>query len=266
MKIFIITMEDPVFTIPFIKTILDARANDIAGIATARGDRLRIGRKKSKLAYVVSLALIMGAVPFARFSMITVWFRFRRLLARLLPAVDPSILAYATGRGIPVFKNIHPNDPAFLSRLREIGPDVIIHQSQCIIRKELIDLPRIGVINRHNALLPKNRGRLTPFWVLYRKEKMTGVSIHLVNEGIDAGPVIVQEKFEVAEGETFSSLVRKNYEIAPRAMLKALDMLERGDTTRLPNDDSLASCNSIPDLKQAWDYRMMRTFGRRAEA
>jgi methionyl-tRNA formyltransferase len=45
----------------------------------------------------------------------------------------------------------------------------------------------IGVINRHNALLPKNRGRLTPFWVLYKGEKETGVSIHFIDEGIDSG-------------------------------------------------------------------------------
>jgi len=58
-----------------------------------------------------------------------------------------------------------------------------------------LNIPKIGVLNRHNALLPKNRGRLTPFWVLYKGETETGVSIHFVTEDLDAGDIIVQKKF-----------------------------------------------------------------------
>ena len=51
----------------------------------------------------------------------------------------------------------------FKKKLKAIEPDVIINQSQSIIKKPLLEIPKIGVLNRHNALLPKNRGRLTPF-------------------------------------------------------------------------------------------------------
>ena len=43
----------------------------------------------------------------------------------------------------------------------------------------------------------QKRGRLTPFWVLFKKEKYSGVSIHFVNEEIDSGPIIVQEKYKL---------------------------------------------------------------------
>jgi methionyl-tRNA formyltransferase len=114
------------------------------------------------------------------------------------------------------------------------------------------------VINRHNALLPKNRGRLTPFWVLYKGEKETGVSIHFIDEGIDSGEIIVQKKYKVKNNDTFNSLVKRNYEIAGKAMLEALDILESGDYSLIPNDDECATYNTTPDLKHAWEFRIRR--------
>src|SRR6056297_3998910 len=61
---------------------------------------------------------------------------------------------------------------------------------------------------RSGDLLPKNRGRLTPFWVLYKGEKETGVSIHFVTEGIDAGEIIVQKKFPITSKDTFNTIVK----------------------------------------------------------
>ena len=86
------------------------------------------------------------------------------------------------GEGIKTFEIENPNSKKFLNEPRKLDPDIIINQSQSIIKEGLLQVPKIGVINRHNALLPKNRGRLTPFWVLYKGEKETGVSIHFVDE------------------------------------------------------------------------------------
>ena len=116
-------------------------------------------------------------------------------------------------------------------------------------------IPSIGVINRHNALLPKNRGRLTPFWVLYKQEKETGVSIHFVEEGIDSGDIIVQKRFPISPKDTFSSIVKKNYEIAPKAMVEAIDILEKGNYHLISNEGRLATYNSVPTLKEAWSFR-----------
>ena len=114
------------------------------------------------------------------------------------------------------------------------------------------------MLNRHNALLPKNRGRLTPFWVIYKREKETGVSIHFVEESIDSGDIIVQKKFAVTPKDTFNTVVKKNYKIAGKVMLEALDILESGNYKLIPNDDEYATYNTIPSFKQAWNYRSKR--------
>ena len=58
MRIFIITMEDPVYTLPFIREIIDQRKQDIVGLAVAHGDRMTIGKNRSQIVYLFSLLLI----------------------------------------------------------------------------------------------------------------------------------------------------------------------------------------------------------------
>jgi methionyl-tRNA formyltransferase len=249
-------MEDPVYTLPFIKEIILNRQKDIVGLAVAKGNRLTIGKKKSKLTYLFSLLLIMGFLSFSRFSYKTISFKVKLYLSRYLKLINsPSILEFAKKRNISTWKIKSPNNKLFLEQLQIIKPDIIINQSQSILKKALLEIPSIGVINRHNALLPKNRGRLTPFWVLYKKEKETGVSIHFLEESLDSGDIIVQEKFKVSPNETFASLVKRNYAIAPKAMLKALDKLEKGNYKLIHNDDTKATYNTIPTFKEALTFR-----------
>ena len=245
-------MEDPLYTVDFIKEIIRARERDIVGLTIAKGGRLKIGPKKSKIAYLFSLFLIMGIPSFTNYVGQTLWYNAKK---RLSPSGSTTLVGFAKQHGIPVDYTDNPNSSEYLDRLRAKAPDVIINQSQFIIKKDLLSLAPLGMLNRHNALLPKNRGRLTPFWVLYRGEKKTGVSIHFLDEGIDSGEVVVQKKFSVEPGESFRSLVRKNYYWAPKAMLEALDKLDRGDTGFLPNPDDQATYNTVPTLSQAWEYR-----------
>ena len=264
MRIFIITMDDPVQTKRFIQGIIDGRKDDIIGLAVPKGDRLTISRGKSKYEYLVSLLLIMGPWHFMKNALKSVWHKVKKTANKYGLAADPTILGYAARSGIPVYKIKTPNSKKFREELTKLQPDVIINQSQSIIKKELLDIPKIGVLNRHNALLPKNRGRLTPFWVLYKGEKETGVSIHFVEEGVDSGDIVIQEKYSVCENDTFNTLVKKNYEIAPKAILKALALLESGFRDFIPNDDNQATYNTTPTLKEAWEFRMRRLFGGRS--
>ncbi|MEX0967126.1 MAG: formyltransferase family protein [Bacteroidia bacterium] len=259
MRIFIITMDDPVYTVPFFKEILEKRHNDVVGLAVPQGDRLTIGKNRSKTTYLLSLLLIMGLPSFMKYSLITYGYKLKKKLSGKVPGVnDPSIIAVAKEYGIPTHEIKTPNSKSFRAMLRELKPDVIINQSQSIIKKELLEIPTIGVLNRHNALLPKNRGRLTPFWVMKKGEKETGVSIHFVDEGIDSGQIVVQEKFPVEKDDTFNTIVRKNYTLAAKAMLKALDVLERGDYKLLDNPDDAATYNTVPTFKDALQYRASR--------
>lgn len=262
MRIFILAMDDPLYTNQFIKDIIKVRKKDIVGFAyVTKGNRLTVGKNKSKIQYFLSLLLIMGVFHFCKNSLITIFHKFKIKMNKLVDnRLTPTVYDYCKKEGIDAYTVKSPNSNQFLELLKSKKPDVIINQSQCIIKKRLLDIPKIGVINRHNALLPKNRGRLTPFWVLYNQENETGVSIHFVEESLDSGDIIVQKRFEVSKKDTFNSIVKKNYKLATVAMIEALDKLENGDNTYLNNDDDQASYNTIPSLNEAFKYRMNRMY------
>jgi methionyl-tRNA formyltransferase len=256
MRIFIITMEDPLYSINFIKQIIDRYSKDIVGIAITKTNRLTIGKKKSKIGYIFSLLFIMGFLAYFQNIFRTLRFHLKKKLSPYFTFIEnPSLEYYAKSFGIPVFKINSPNKIEFCDELQKLHVDLIINQCQSILKKSILDIPKIGVINRHNSLLPKNRGRLTPFWVLYNGEKETGVTIHFVEEKIDSGAIIVQEKFKVDPNETFNSLVKKNYSYAITAMLKALEILDNTDHSFMQNSDDEATYNTIPTFKQALIYR-----------
>lgn len=251
-------MDDPIQTKEFIKTIIDARKNDIIGVAVSDGDRLTLSKGKSKHEYVLSLFLIMGPYHFLKNVVISLCHKLKKKGYKYNLSKDPSILRYAKENDIPTYRINTPNNVQFREILTKLKPDIIINQSQSIIKKNILDIPTIGVLNRHNALLPKNRGRLTPFWVLFNEEKETGVSIHFVEEGIDSGDIVVQKKYTIGNKANFNSIVQKNYRIAPVAMLEAINLLESGRNEFIVNDDNQATYNTTPSLKEALDYRLKR--------
>tara|TARA_B100001287_G_scaffold191398_1_gene161703 strand:- start:14378 stop:15151 length:774 start_codon:yes stop_codon:yes gene_type:complete len=251
-------MDDPIHTYDFIKGIINVRKDDIIGVAIPKGNRLTLSKGKSKIIYIISLFIIMGPYFFIKNSIITIKHRIYKFLHKIGLCNDPSILYFAESLGIKTYRIGTPNEPNFVEMLRDLNIDVIINQSQNIIKPKLLSVPKLGIINRHNALLPKNRGRLTPFWVLKNNEKTTGVSIHFVEEGLDSGDIIVQEHYKIDESDSFNSLVEKNYILASKLILIALDKLENGDTNYLINDDKFASYNSTPNLSDAINYRLLK--------
>jgi methionyl-tRNA formyltransferase len=77
-----------------------------------------------------------------------------------------------------------------------------------IINSDLIEISKNGFINLHPSLLPNNRGKHPNFWAIV-EENPFGVSIHKVDEGIDSGPIIAQEKIEYDWSDTGETLYRK---------------------------------------------------------
>ena len=179
MKIWIITMEDPLYTMDFIKHIIREKHDQIAGLTIAKGDRMKIGKKRSKLGYLFSLLLIMGPYYFVKNVLITLNFKLKKRLSKHFSFVKtPGLKSFAEAFNIPVDYTSNPNSKDFIAKLKEKEIDIIINQSQFIVKRELLNASKKGMINRHNALLPKNRGRLTPFWVLFKGEKELGEKIY----------------------------------------------------------------------------------------
>ncbi|MBU1262894.1 methionyl-tRNA formyltransferase [bacterium] len=106
------------------------------------------------------------------------------------------------------------------------GADLLITVSfGRILRPEVITAPRFGSINLHPSLLPKYRGPAPIPWTIIQGEKETGLTVYWMDEGVDSGPIILQERVDISEEDDAGSLSSKLAEIGAEVLLKAMKMI-----------------------------------------
>ena len=122
MRIFIITMDDPVQTKDFIKHIIKERKDQIIGLAVPNGDRLTLSKGKSKYEYLLSLLLIMGLYHFLKNFFISVLHKVKKKAHKFNLVKDPTIMGYAKENNIPTHKINTPNGKNFREKLMKLKP------------------------------------------------------------------------------------------------------------------------------------------------
>lgn len=122
-----------------------------------------------------------------------------------------SLYDFAKKRNIKsIYDPENVNHPYFLEEIRKFEPDYIfsIYYDQ-IFREELISIPRYGAINAHPSLLPKYKGVAPLIWAIINNEEETGVTFHYIDNNIDTGLILLQEKIQINHNDTGYSLHKK---------------------------------------------------------
>jgi methionyl-tRNA formyltransferase len=129
---------------------------------------------------------------------------------------------------LKLFEEKNINDNQFVEKVsNELKPDLIISVNfDQIFKKEIINIPGKGCINIHASLLPKYRGRAPLNWAILKGEKETGVTVHYINEGIDTGKIILQEKIDIKKIDYIDDILKKVKERYPEMINKAVDLIE----------------------------------------
>jgi len=97
-----------------------------------------------------------------------------------------------------------------ISNLKNFSPDLFIVAAYGrIIPREILDIPKYGTLNVHPSLLPKYRGASPIQSAILNGDEETGVTIILLDEELDHGPIIAQEKVPITKTETTQSLTEK---------------------------------------------------------
>lgn len=247
MKAIYLTTDDPIYLPNFYDCVLAAPGTRTQAVFVVPP----LYRKQTAGSAALRYAKTFGWADAARLAI--------RVLGTKLSG--RSIAAACARAQVPCEEIADVNDPAFLERLRAMGPDVLISVS-CpqIFRKPLIELPPRGVLNIHGAILPQYRGVLPSFWMLANGEKQAGVSIYFVNEKIDAGDRCGLRTFDIAPADTLDSFLRRSKTIAADLLLEVLEKMERETTPREPLDLTQGSYFSWPDPEAV---RRFRAAGRR---
>lgn len=130
------------------------------------------------------------------------------------PAAQKAAGQWQQDKGSKILKQPSTKEPAsiqaFLETLKEVAPDLGLCCSyDLIISPELMKLFRKGILNVHGSLLPRYRGANALNWVLINGEGKTGVTIHLMTQDVDQGPILAQKEISIADTDTAVTLREK---------------------------------------------------------
>ena len=162
--------------------------------------------------------------------------------------------AVAAEGGVPVIAVESARDERALERMRARAPDVVL--AACfpvILPPAWLAVARRLCLNLHPSLLPAYRGPTPLFWQLREGERETGVTLHVIDAGIDAGDIVAQSVMPLPVGARFSEVNARLAGIGAALMVDMLRMMDAGvEIPRTLQDETLASYQPFPKEK---DFR-----------
>jgi len=161
----------------------------------------------------------------------------------------PPVKQVALASGLPVTQpeKIRSN-PEFRVQLESIAPDAIVVVAYGrIIPPWMLALPRLGCINLHGSLLPKYRGAAPIQWAIAMGDAFTGNTTMLLEEGLDTGPILLQQTFPIDPSETAVDLFEQMAHAGASLVVETLAGLADGSIHPQPQNHSFATFAPLLD-------------------
>lgn len=146
----------------------------------------------------------------------------------------------ALQKGLNVQQPQDPNSLQFQNLIKKSAPDLIVVIAYGhILKPEFLKIPRLGCLNIHASLLPELRGPAPIQWAILRGLKETGLTAMWMDEGVDTGNIIMQEKVVIEPFETYGSLHEKLSKLSGPFLIRVLNNLKTNSTvTGTPQDQN----------------------------
>lgn len=152
----------------------------------------------------------------------------------------PATKVLAQSHGVPVFQPRRIRGEAEM--VRALGADVAVVMAYGqILPRDVLEAPRLGCFNLHASLLPRHRGAAPIQAAILSGDGESGVTVMYMDEGLDTGDILLQERLTLAEDETGGSLHDRLADISPGALDQALELLAAGVAPRIPQEAALAT-------------------------
>jgi methionyl-tRNA formyltransferase len=148
---------------------------------------------------------------------------------------------FALENNIPVLQPEKLKDENFISRLKELNADLYVIVAFRILPVEVFTIPSKGAFNLHGSILPKYRGAAPIQWALINGDKETGVTTFMLEQKVDTGNIILQEKIKIENGDDFGTLHDKLSLLGVEVVSKTVSLIDKGNIKLLKQDDSLSS-------------------------
>jgi methionyl-tRNA formyltransferase len=143
---------------------------------------------------------------------------------------------------IPVFQP-EKLDVEFQEKLKALHPDLfVVFAYNKILRKDVLDIPRLGTLGVHPSFLPKYRGPAPFQTALLDGETETGVTLYLLDTGVDSGPIVARSKpVPITDADTFDSLAEKLADIGGTMLVQTIPPFCDGKITPAPQNEADAT-------------------------
>lgn len=254
MKIEFLTEEDALYILPFFEEFL---RNFSATFEILQVSCCPLMGSRPRTQLVRELLWLYGAIGFSR--LLT-----RYLIARVLSPMPRgpdagryySISQLCAAYGVPYRRIGNPNTEAFVSEVAGRKADIVVSVAcPYILKRRILETPRLGCINLHHAPLPRYKGMMPTFWQLYHGESHVGLTIHSMAEKIDEGQALLQDNLEVRSGESLDELIRRSKRRAAYALARVLGDLDAGTARPVPLGQEDASYFTFPNRAQIREFR-----------
>lgn len=160
----------------------------------------------------------------------------------------PPVKELALKYDLPVYQPEKLKDPEVMELLRGLAPDLIVVVAYGkILRKEVLDLPRLGCINIHGSILPQYRGAAPIQWSVLNGDEETGVTSMLLDEGVDTGDILGIKKTAIGENETAGELFDRLSALGAELLEETVEQLDKGTVCRTPQDHASATHTTMLD-------------------
>ncbi len=170
---------------------------------------------------------------------------------------QPPVKMVAARAGVEVVPPVSVRRPRFAAWLRRVAPDLLLVAAYGkILPPAVLAIPPRGALNIHASLLPRHRGASPVSAALLAGDTVTGVSLMLMNEAMDAGAVLATATEPIAPDDTTETLTERLSALGATLLIETLPQWLAGAVTAQPQDDSRATyCRPLrrDDGRLEWD-------------
>ncbi|MGI9547191.1 MAG: methionyl-tRNA formyltransferase [Flavobacteriaceae bacterium] len=155
-----------------------------------------------------------------------------------------AVKKFALARELTVLQPARLRDPEFLENLSSLKANLFVVVAFRMLPEVVWQLPEYGTFNLHASLLPQYRGAAPINWAVINGEKETGVTTFYINEKIDTGEIILQEKTSISPAETAGDVHDRLMELGAELVMKTIDLIASDNVNTQIQPEA-------PDLKSA---------------
>lgn len=165
---------------------------------------------------------------------------------RHMTMLPPPVKQLAAAHGLPVLQPEKVRTPDFEAAIRALQPDLIVTAAYGrILPPNILAVPPLGCLNIHASLLPAYRGAAPIQWCLIRGETESGVTLMMMDEGMDTGDILVQRKISIPDDMDYGKLSEQLSALGADMLPAAIQGLLDGSLRPQPQDHTRATTISV---------------------